>query len=200
MMNDSNMASKGSDKSPFAPAEMYLSDMIGSNKTPHTHGDDENEGDFLLVNVSDNLVFSPMKLDPLWGKDLQGSIIELLLSLKSGNGQGQHQISHHLAIYSRNDYLHIFFTFLICFSPHFLHISHLFFSHFLHVSHLFLLIIHRSVPVLDERPLCERSTSRPSTRSFPLNNFLKLYTGQFFRGKRKKKSLLNNLKTLFKWK
>ena len=46
MMNDSNMESKGSDKSPFAPAEMYLSDMIGSNKNPHTHGDDENEGDF----------------------------------------------------------------------------------------------------------------------------------------------------------
>lgn len=88
MMNDSNMATKGSDKSPFAPAEMYLSDMIGLNKNPHTHGDDENEGDFLLVNVSDNLVFSPIKLDPLWGKDLQGSIIELLLSLKSGNGQG----------------------------------------------------------------------------------------------------------------
>ena len=76
---------KRNDGSPFAPADMYLSDMIGSNKNLNTHGDDLNEDDFLLVNVSDSLVFSPPKLDPLWGSDLQGSIIDLLLSLKHGN-------------------------------------------------------------------------------------------------------------------
>lgn len=90
MISDTNTSYKNNNQNnPFAPAEMYLSDMIGSNKNPnpntHGHGDDENEEVFLLVNVSDSLVFSPPKLDLLWGTDLQGSIIELLLSLKQNN-------------------------------------------------------------------------------------------------------------------
>lgn len=93
MISDTNTSYKNNNQNnPFAPAEMYLSDMIGSNINPnankHGHGDDENEEDFLLVNVSDSLVFSPPKLDPLWGTDLQGSIIELLQSLKQNNNSG----------------------------------------------------------------------------------------------------------------
>jgi hypothetical protein len=79
---------KKKSQNPFAPAEMYLSDMIGSSQKGHGN-DDENEGDYLLLNVSSSLVFSPPKRDPLASTDLQGVVIELLRCLKSRDSEGQ---------------------------------------------------------------------------------------------------------------
>jgi hypothetical protein len=72
-------------QSPFAPAEMYLSDMIGSTGKL---GDDEDADDFLVVNVSNHLVFSPPSADPLYAVDLQGRVIDLLVGLKSTDSKG----------------------------------------------------------------------------------------------------------------
>jgi hypothetical protein len=78
---------KKKSQNPFAPAEMYLSDMIGSS--PKGQGnDDENQGDYLLLNVSSSLVYSPPRRDPLASTDLQGVVIELLRCLKSRDSNG----------------------------------------------------------------------------------------------------------------
>jgi len=66
------LADKGKETGPFAPAEMYLSDML--NK------DNDDDG-VVIVNISDHLIFSPPSLDPLASSDLQGHVIAMLLSL-----------------------------------------------------------------------------------------------------------------------
>lgn len=68
---------------PFAPAEMYLSDMIHNNNQ-----NDDNLEDFLVVNVSNYLIFSPPSADPLSVVDLQGAVIELLTGLQNSNVGG----------------------------------------------------------------------------------------------------------------
>lgn len=69
--------------SPFAPAEMYLSDMIGKK-----NNNGENFEEFLVINVSNYLIFSPPSTDPLSMIDLQGSVIDLLSSLKISSNTG----------------------------------------------------------------------------------------------------------------
>ena len=80
-------------QSPFAPAEMYLSDMIGPTGKL---GDDENLDHFLVVNISNHLVFSPPSADPLYTVDLQGRIIDLLVGLKSTDSKGtvRYSVTH----------------------------------------------------------------------------------------------------------
>jgi hypothetical protein len=69
--------------SPFAPAEMYLSDMIGKN---NSNGDNE---EIVIVNVSNNLIFSPPSSDPLSKVDLQDKIIDMLIGLRSIDSTGR---------------------------------------------------------------------------------------------------------------
>ena len=69
---------------PFAPAEMYLSDMIGKKIN-----DDENFGEFLVVNVSNYLIYNPPSADPLCDIDLQSAVIDLLLGLKNTSDTGE---------------------------------------------------------------------------------------------------------------
>lgn len=78
---------KKASQSPFAPAEMYLSDMIGSGRSGALN-DDQNPDNYLLLNVSSSLVFSPTKADPLAATDLQGAVIDLLKGLKGGDRKG----------------------------------------------------------------------------------------------------------------
>jgi len=40
----------------------------------------------LLVNVSSSLMFSPPSRDPLAATDLEGRVVELLVSLRGGDG------------------------------------------------------------------------------------------------------------------
>lgn len=84
-----NAVWKKKSQDPFAPAEMYLSDMIGSAQKGLQGNDDENQGDYLLLNVSSNLVFSPPRTDPLASTDLQGAVIELLRGLKGRDSKGK---------------------------------------------------------------------------------------------------------------
>ena len=69
---------------PFAPAEMYLSDMIGKKIN-----DDDNFGEFLVINVSNYLVYNPPSADPLCNIDLQNAVIDLLSGLKNSNDAGE---------------------------------------------------------------------------------------------------------------
>ena len=82
---DMTAGNKSVAQNPFAPAEMYLSDMIGSTSRL---GDDENGDDLLIVNVSNSLVYSPPSADPLYAVDLQGCVIDLLLGLRSTDSKG----------------------------------------------------------------------------------------------------------------
>ena len=82
MMGDDE-ENKNKKTSPFAPAEMYLSDMIGKKREYENDIDD-----FLIINVSNYLVFSPPSSDPLSATDLQGAVIDLFLLLKNSNDAG----------------------------------------------------------------------------------------------------------------
>jgi hypothetical protein len=86
----------GDDGGPFAPAELYLSDMIvgggakGSRNMIGGGGDDEGDnvagaGAEVYVNISDHLLFNPLVRDPLASADLQGRVIEMLNGVKAGN-------------------------------------------------------------------------------------------------------------------
>ena len=84
MTGEMGTGNRNEKQSPFAPAEMYLSDMIGTAKL----GDDENADDFLVVNVSSHLVYSPPSADPLYAVDLQGRVIDLFVGLKTTGSKG----------------------------------------------------------------------------------------------------------------
>jgi hypothetical protein len=77
---------------PFAPAEMYLSDMVGGSKGK-SGGDDDGSGAEVYINISDNLVYSPPHRDPLGRADVQGVVIAMLNGLKI-EGKGKKDLCH----------------------------------------------------------------------------------------------------------
>lgn len=65
----------GDDDNPFAPAEMYISDLLDINSGGRAH-----------VYVPDNLMFSSPKLDPLFGCALKGRLGEVFARNQSPEG------------------------------------------------------------------------------------------------------------------
>ena len=104
---------RGKGDNVFAPAEMYLSDVLDRNldqQQTHTSGGkrlsavlraggagggdycDEDDGytadqeNTLMVNVSSSLMFSPPSRDPLAATDLEGRVVDLLVGLRGSDG------------------------------------------------------------------------------------------------------------------
>jgi len=65
--------------SPFAPTEKYLSDLLDDRVRPSNDVDD-----LLVLNISDDLVFSPPSSDPLASADLHQIISHFILNQRDG--------------------------------------------------------------------------------------------------------------------
>jgi hypothetical protein len=92
-MNSTSATIHSDQNSPFAPAEMYLLDAFGSVGGAVVNGIakkflEENldgDGEPLYVNVSDDLVFSPHKRDPLGRVDVESAVSQCLHSICTQN-------------------------------------------------------------------------------------------------------------------
>lgn len=93
-MGDKAVSKESKKASTFAPAEMYLSDMVSPTKGPIKGriGGGNNAGEVpvtvTIVHISDHFVFSPPVRDPLAAIDLEGVVIEMLKELWATRGEG----------------------------------------------------------------------------------------------------------------